>query len=436
KITTIGKIIAVNSTAALAFENADDATEILLALRTEKNVVAACLYDKKGKLFAHYTTQRNVGSFPDTPLPAGYIFSSAFLELFEPVIQDGHLQGTLYVRSDLGTMYDRFRLYAIITGTIVLVSLLLAYLLSNILQKSISTPVLNLANTLRTITNQQDYSLRAAKTGNDELGSLTDSFNGMLAQIEDQNRHLSEFNQHLEEKVKERTNQLEIVNKELETFSYSVSHDLRAPLRSITGFTSILEDEYISQLDNEAKRLITRIKSNTLKMGNLVDDLLGFSRMARLDIEKHRMNTQDLVNDVVKELDNGDQEINWQIGVLPDSTADLTIIRQAWINLISNAIKYSRNSVPPRIEIGSYTEGKSIIFFVKDNGVGFDEKYKDKLFQVFQRLHSTNEFEGTGVGLAIVEKIVSKHGGQVWVEAKKKYWGNILFQPAAVNPDN
>ncbi len=224
------------------------------------------------------------------------------------------------------------------------------------------------------------------------------------------------LNVELESKVLKRTKELEASNREMEAFTYSVSHDLRAPLRGIIGFSAILEEDYSSKMDEEAKRITSVIKNNTLKMGNLIDDLLSFSRISRQQIVKTNINTTELVREIIEELDNKDVgfPVKWILSPLPVTKADIAAIRQVWINLISNAIKYSGKNEHPKIEIGSEEKDGQIIFFVKDNGAGFDEKYKDKLFKVFQRLHSTSEFEGTGVGLAIVEKIIAKHGGKVW----------------------
>lgn len=227
---------------------------------------------------------------------------------------------------------------------------------------------------------------------------------------------LYKLNEELEHRVEQRTIQLEAVNRELEAFSYSVSHDLRAPLRGIIGFTTMLEEDYSTQLDAEAKRITAVIKDNTLKMGHLIDGLLTFSRMTRQDIVKTPIDTGRMVNDIIEILKPG-KAVDWNIHPLPPVKGDLNTLRQVWINLLSNAVKYSGNKEYPRVEIGSFTENRQIVFFIKDNGVGFDNKYKDKLFRVFQRLHSYDEFEGTGVGLALVEKIVAKHGGKVWADA-------------------
>jgi light-regulated signal transduction histidine kinase (bacteriophytochrome) len=232
---------------------------------------------------------------------------------------------------------------------------------------------------------------------------------------------LKELNSQLEHRVHQRTEQLKRANEEMEAFSYSVSHDLRAPLRAIIGFAAILEEDYTQQLDEEAKRITGIIKSNTTKMGALIDDLLTFSRMGRQDLLKISIDSHQMVHEIKEMLDkmntNG-KTVRWQIQPLPAVKADVTTLRQVWVNLLSNAFKYSGNNAAPKIEVGAIRQTGQTIFYVKDNGVGFDEKYKNKLFKVFQRLHSAEEFEGTGIGLAIVDKIISKHGGKVWAEGE------------------
>ena len=217
---------------------------------------------------------------------------------------------------------------------------------------------------------------------------------------------------------KQLENALRRSNAEMEAFTYSVSHDLRAPLRGIVGFTSILEDDYRDKLDAEGHRITGIIRANTLKMGHLIDDLLAFSRLGRQEIQKMNVDTNALLQEIIGELHlpESGKKINWDIKDLPPVYGDLKTLRQVWINLISNAVKYSSKKEEPVITIGHTTENGQQVFFVRDNGVGFDNKYRDKLFRVFQRLHGEDEFEGTGVGLALVEKIIARHGGRVWAE--------------------
>jgi light-regulated signal transduction histidine kinase (bacteriophytochrome) len=190
-------------------------------------------------------------------------------------------------------------------------------------------------------------------------------------------------------------------------------------LRAILGFASILEEEYNGVLDDEGRRITSVIKNNTEKMGRLIDDLLTFSRLGRQENPKTDIDIRLMVEDVVHNMsvEQPTENIRWMIGVLPHVKANRNMMRQVWVNLIANAIKYSGKKDDPQIEIGSFERDHQTVFFVKDNGVGFDQQYKDKLFKVFQRLHSAEEFEGTGIGLAIVDKIISREGGEVWAES-------------------
>jgi light-regulated signal transduction histidine kinase (bacteriophytochrome) len=221
-------------------------------------------------------------------------------------------------------------------------------------------------------------------------------------------------------KIKERTSELEQSIKEMEAFSYSVSHDLRAPLRIINGYSKLLSNEYMEKFDADGKEFITAIIDNTKYMGRLIDDLLNLSRMGREAINTVKVDMTSLTQVVLHEMKMNDENISADIKVhhLHPCVCDQLLIRQVWINLISNAIKYSRKKESPKIEIGSYEKGNQTVYYVKDNGAGFDMKFAAKLFGVFIRLHDRSEFDGTGVGLALVHRIVTKHGGKVWANGK------------------
>ena len=233
----------------------------------------------------------------------------------------------------------------------------------------------------------------------------------------------------LNEELKHKNDELELMNKELESFSYSISHDLRAPLRSINGFSEVLKQDYEKNLDQEGKHILSRIIEGGLKMNSLIDSMLSLSRLGRKELVKQQINMQALVNSVIKEL-NAEKENNhilWHIKQLLSIKGDPELLRQVYMNLISNAIKYSSKRLTPEIEIGSMTKNNEVVYYVKDNGVGFNMKYQDKLFGVFQRLHGVQEFDGNGVGLAIVKRIVNRHGGTVWAEGEINMGSTFSF---------
>jgi len=246
---------------------------------------------------------------------------------------------------------------------------------------------------------------------------------------------IRKFNEELEQKVIERTAQLETANKEIGSFSYSVSHDLRAPIRAINGYAKILEEDYGEKLDFDGKRALHSIMHNSKKMGQLIDDLLAFSKLGRKEVTVSDINMTALVRSVKVDLliEDRENKVEFNIKALLPAKGDQSLIKQVWINLISNAIKYSKYKAKTYIEIGAFEKENQVIYYVKDNGAGFDMQYYDKLFGVFQRLHSQDEFEGTGIGLAIVQKIVSRHNGTVWAESTLNEGACFYFSLPNIN---
>jgi PAS domain S-box-containing protein len=275
------------------------------------------------------------------------------------------------------------------------------------------------------------------QTLRDSNGVLTNLTVGTHIDVTKRNQmevQLQQLNAELEERVIDRTRELEEVNKELESFSFSVSHDLRAPLRAVNGYATILEEDFGKAMDPEARVHLQTILKNSKRMGQLIDDLLAFSKLGRKDIATSEINMNVLVGNIVREeIYDWSEQTEFVIHDLLPALGDQSLIKQVWINLISNACKYSRNKPNPRIEIGSALRAGHSEYYIKDNGAGFDMQYYHKLFGVFQRLHSQDEFEGTGIGLASLKKIISKHHGKVWAESVLNEGTIFYFTLRSVN---
>jgi light-regulated signal transduction histidine kinase (bacteriophytochrome) len=233
----------------------------------------------------------------------------------------------------------------------------------------------------------------------------------------------------LERRIRERTEQLEAANKDLESFACSVSHDLRAPLRAVDGFARILEEDHVSQLDEEGRRALSVVRGEARRMGRLIDDLLDFSRLGRHGVQLTNTDMTSLVHEVFDQVKGcaADRQVDFRVGELPVAPGDLALLRQVWINLIDNALKYTRHRSQVQVSITGVKRGSEVVYSIRDNGAGFDMKYASKLFGVFQRLHSADEFEGTGVGLALVQRIIRRHGGRVGAEAQVDRGATFYF---------
>ena len=226
--------------------------------------------------------------------------------------------------------------------------------------------------------------------------------------------------QRLNASLTERGAQLEAANKELESFSYSVSHDLRAPLRAVSGYANMLQEDYEARLDEEGRRMLKVLRDSCARMGQLIDDLLRFSQLGRAPMSPAAVDMPQLAREVFDALraGGGAPAAGFELKPMPEAWGDRALLRQVWVNLLSNALKYSARAAQPLVEAGGDQTASEYVYWVRDNGAGFDMRYYDKLFGVFQRLHRAEEFEGTGVGLAIVQRVVARHGGRVWGEGK------------------
>jgi len=428
------EIIGSNSVSALEFDDPHSAEKTLSALRAAPHVIFAEIYTPDGHAFAGYRRDRG-GSFPPPPtIPPGeaqvHLFQSGEVALASLITFQGKPVATIYIRSDLKAMNDLERNFALIVVTVFLMSLLAAMWVSWVTRRSIAEPIVRLAATAQIVLSEKNYSVRAPANGErNEIAVLISSFNEMLAQIQERDAALGEAHDRLEQQVQERTAQLNAANADLEAFSYSVSHDLRAPLRHIGAFSQILCEDYGSKMDPDAKQHLNRIQSGVKSMSRLVDDLLKMAQIGRKELVCVTTDLNSLIKEVIADLqpECGGRQIDWRIGDVSSAECDPGLVKQVFANLISNAIKYTRRREIAVIEVGQVEEEGLPVIFIKDNGAGFDERYADKLFGVFQRLHRAEDFEGTGVGLSTVQRIIKKHGGEIRAKGEVDKGATFFF---------
>jgi signal transduction histidine kinase len=463
------QMVGSNSASALLFDDPQAAEKTLSALEAAPNIVTAGIYTPDGHPFAGYWRdhESQLNRLPTLSAARGQVhwLRDRRIVLVHVISFQSKTAGFVYIQSDLQDLFRRMQRYVLIVTAVFLASLLMALVTSSSIRQVIAARIVGLAETARVVSREKTYSVRASGTDDrDELAGLIDNFNEMLAQIQERDTELQSeiierkqaeqtlhnqaeelsrqadelsrsqqevlnLNAELERRVEERTAELQATNKELEAFTYSVSHDLRAPLRHISGFTKILVEDFGPSLPSEAQRQLQRIEQGAHRMGQLVDELLNLTRVGRQALSTQVTGLTSIVKEVQNTLapETDGRRVEWKIGELPFVECDPTLVRQVFQNLIANALKYSRPRSPAVIEIGKMEKDGQNVIFIKDNGVGFSMKYADKLFGVFQRLHRPEDFEGTGVGLATVHRIVQKHGGRVWAEAELDKGATFYF---------
>jgi signal transduction histidine kinase len=448
-LSGLGDIVASNSTAALAFSNPVDANEVLSALRARPHVVAAALYNDRGQLFASYPEVLPADSFPDAPGEIGVVANGPFIVAHRPVLQsNGRRLGTLLIKADTEQIAERMRLYGYMAAGMLALSLLAGYVVAGRLQGRISAPILDLANTARAIAERNDYSVRAKKLAHAEIGLLTDAFNQMLDQIERQARQVRETSEQLdvalrhdnamlERRVNERTIALEAANEELRAFSYSVAHDLRAPLRAMHGFSQALLEDCKDSVDEMAQEYARRIAAAAQRMDELTRDLLAYSQVGRSELVLTSVDLGSVVNEATRQLEADITSRNARVTVhepLPRAIAHPPALVQSIANLISNGLKFVDEGKTPAIDIRAETLNGVARLWVEDNGIGIAPAYHQRVFTVFERLHTGSRYAGTGIGLAIVRKAIERMGGSVGVEsdagAGSRFWIELKLAEA------
>jgi len=394
----------------------------LIAVKT--GIISACITDESGKIVALYWRDKNkeFSELTDCLKDQAYIskFTFSHFDLLQPIIFFGEKKvGELHIRQDLNGLNKRFKIFSIVLFLIFLLASIVAIFLSIRIQGFISNPILNLTSLAEKITKNKDYSLRANPDRKDEVGKLMLAFNLMLDTLDQQNKDLVDAKQMLEEKVDERTTELKNINRELEAFTYSVSHDLRAPLRSIDGFSTAFLEDFGGKLDSTAKDYLVRIRAASYRMGLLIDSLLELSRVSRQALNIEAVNLASLVENLVKDLRDRfpGQKVHFKCPEILLAYGDKALLMSLLENLLENSWKYSSKTTNAQVECGSLERNGETVYFVRDNGAGFDMKYADKLFGPFQRLHRHEDFDGLGIGLATAARIIHRHGGEIWAES-------------------
>jgi signal transduction histidine kinase len=416
------EIIGSNSVSALTFNDPQSAANTLAALRTVPDIVSAGIVTPDGHLFARYVRAPGTPLPPSSAMPVryeNYSFTDNEVLLRQPILFRGSQLGTVYIRSDLNERARRLRRYIAIAAVILLLSLLAAMLVTRIFRRAVAEPIVQLAEIARAVSQERNYSIRAKPTGaRDEVAVLIDAFNDMLTQIQVRDTELQQARAELEQRVEERTRQLVAANRELEAFSYSVSHDLRGPLEIINGFSHILLVEQGTKLDPAARDYVQQISAATQRMAELIDDLLNLSRVSTTGMHRETVDLSAMAKSIGDQLCRRETSRNVEFVIHECSPVqgDSRLLRIVMENLLRNSWKYSSNRKLARIEFGCEQRVGQAAYFVRDNGAGFDSKLADRLFKPFQRLHSTSEFPGTGIGLATVQRIIARHGGEVWAE--------------------
>jgi signal transduction histidine kinase len=418
-------LIGLASAPALSFNDARAARENLALLKVRPTITAAAIYTAQGNVFATYPEGGAAGPMPPDTADEVRV-EGGDLVAFKRIVNEGEYLGTVYLRARHERL-DRLQQYLAVVGMVIAGSLALALLLSNRLVSVVTRPIQAVSDVARRITAGRDYSLRATRTTDDEVGQVVDAFNDMLAELARRAQTLQQVHQQtldlnaqLEDRVRQRTAQLEVANRELEAFSYSASHDLRAPLHAIEAFSGVLGRAATAQLDERSRHYLNRIQVNARLMNDLIEALLSLAHVSRAPLERQAIDVGALAAAAIEQCRGLEPERRAVVEIADHmhAQADATLVNQVVQNLIGNAWKFTSKVPVARIVVGCIDGGDAPpTFFVRDNGAGFDMAYADRLFNAFQRLHTAGEFPGTGIGLATVQKIVARHEGRIWAES-------------------
>jgi signal transduction histidine kinase len=432
-LSTEAAIVGANSVTALLFDDQQAAESTLAALNQSPHVLWAVIVRPDGASFAQYT--RAVSIHPDLTralLPAEthrtWMIGSNLL-LGSRIMFEGKPVGAVYLLAETTALKQSALDFGLLSAGILLLCFAIALLITSTTRNLITAPLSGLAETAQIVSREKDYSVRAAMPGTtDELSFLVQSFNEMLEQIQVRDREVASARAVLEQRVQERTAELTAANKELEAFSYSVAHDLRGPLQHISNIAFLLQTMVDGSRSDE-RDLIDKLFDGSRRMSGLIDDLLNLSRATSTPLRRTAIDLGHMAQGILDglKLEEPGRSVRIKIPRGVRAFADEGLLQVVLQNLLGNAWKYTSRKDPAEIELGFTDGAQGTVFFVCDNGAGFDARYSDRLFRPFQRLHSQSEFPGTGIGLATAARIIGRHGGKIWAESKVDQGATFFF---------
>jgi signal transduction histidine kinase len=432
-LTAEAQIIGSNSVTAILYDDSAVAQSTLSALVSSTDVTGAAIYTATGQAFAQYLPN---GASPLQPpaMPAGSTpvnwRKGLDVLIASPIVFQGKQVGIVYIQAHLANLRRQADRFAVVTAAILLLCLGVALLIGNIFRRLLSQPLVSLARTSRLISRYKDYSLRFEPTGSyTELQSLTDAFNEMLAEIQQRDRALEQSRTELEHRVEDRTAQLVAANRELESFSYTVAHDLRGPLEVISNICYLLQNPDTDDPPEVNAAMLSRLTSSVSGMSGIIDDLLNLSRATSAGLHRKQLDLSALVCTMLEDLatTHPERDVKTSLQLGCHTNADKGLMQIVLQNLLRNAWKFTSRTSTARIEFGCLRQDADTVYFIRDNGAGFDQHMAARLFKPFERLHAESDFSGTGIGLATVQRIIDRHGGRIWAEGETGKGATFYF---------
>lgn len=432
-LSGLAKMAGQNSVSAILFNDNASAQATLSALSGSSDVLSAAIYTTAGERFAHYA--RNGEQPPELRTFAPNTMQKSWLQGLDIRVASriefqGKQVGTVYIHARLQSLWKQAIQYASIAAVLLLVCLLVALLVGIVFKRFLAQPIVSLAETALEVSRSRDYSLRFLPLQEyDELVSLTEAFNEMLSEIQRRDLALEQAKVNLEQRVEQRTAQLQAANRELEAFSYTVAHDLRSPLQAINNVAYLFEVTEQPDASEERRAMLAQLRASVTSMSNMIDDLLDLSRSTSTELHLTKLDLSPMASAILDGLAKTNPERRVRAIVHPNChvVADRGLMQIALQNLLRNAWKFTGRREEAEIEFGCLEQPGASVIYVRDNGAGFDPRLAERLFKPFQRLHGSDEFPGTGIGLATVRRIVGRHGGDVWAEGEVGKGANFYF---------